>query len=65
MFNYKKDCVVIKESISSLSTYNSRAESYNFGTDLSKEQVNQEVIKDNINKFAYQINAKGNNLGCL
>jgi len=65
LFNYKKDCVVIKESISSLSTYNSRAESYNFGSDLSKEQVNQEVIKDNINKFEYQINTKGNNLECL
>ena len=65
LFDYKKDCVVIKESISSLSTYNSRAESYNFGSDLSKEQVNQEVIRDNINKFAYQINTQGNNLGCL
>ena len=65
VFDYKKDCVVIKENISSLSTYNSRAESYNFGSDLSKEQVNQEVIKDNINKFAYQINTKGGNLGCL
>tara|TARA_B100001250_G_scaffold315161_1_gene277395 strand:+ start:193 stop:720 length:528 start_codon:yes stop_codon:yes gene_type:complete len=65
LFDYKKDCVVIKESISTLSTYNSRAESYNFGSDLSKEQVNQEVIRDNINKFAYQINTKGNNLGCL
>ena len=65
VFDYKKDCVVIKENISSLSTYNSRAESYNFGSDLSKEQVNQEVIKDNINKFAYLINTKGNNLGCL
>ena len=65
LFDYKKDCVVIKESISSLSTYNSRAESYNFGSDLSKEQVNQEVIRDNINKFAYQTNTKGNNLGCL
>ena len=65
LFNYKKDCVVIKESISSLSTFNSRAESYNFGSDLSKEQVNQEVIRDNINKFSYQINSKGNNLVCL
>ena len=65
LFDYKKDCVVIKESISSLSTYNSRAESYNFGSDLSKEQVNQEVIRDNINKFSYQINTRGNNLGCL
>ncbi len=65
LFDYKKDCVVIKESISTLSTFNSRAESYNFGSDLSKEQVNQEVIRDNINKFAYQINTKGNNLGCL
>ena len=65
LFDYKKDCVVIKESISTLSTYNSRAESYNFGSDLSKEQVNQEVIRDNINKFAYQINTKGNNLRCI
>ena len=65
LFDYKKDCVVVKESISSLSTYNSRAESYNFGSDLSKEQVNQEVIRDNINKFTYQINTKRNNLGCL
>ena len=65
MFDYKKDCVVVKEKISSLSTYNSRAESYNFGSDLSKEQVNQEVIRDNINKFSYQIKSKGNNLVCL
>ena len=65
LFDYKKDCVVVKESISSLSTYNSRAESYNFGSDLSKEQVNQEVIRDNINKFANQINTKRNNLGCI
>ena len=65
LFDHKKDCVVIKENISSLSTYNSRAESYNFGSDLSKEQVNQEVIRDNINKFTYQINTKRNNLGCL
>ena len=65
VFDYKKDCVVIKENISSLSTYNSRAESYNFGSDLSKEQVNQEVIRDNINKFSYQIKSKGNNLVCL
>ena len=65
LFDYRKDCVVAKESISSLSTYNSRAESYNFGSDLSKEQVNQEVIRDNINKFAYLLNTKGNTLGCL
>ena len=65
VFDYKKDCVVVKENINSLSTYNSRAESYNFGSDLSKEQVNQEVITDNINKFAYQINTKGNNLRCI
>ena len=65
LFDYKKDCVVVKENINSLSTYNSRAESYNFGSDLSKEQVNQEVITDNINKFAYQINTKGNNLRCI
>ena len=65
LFDYKKDCVVIKENINSLSTYNSRAESYNFGSDLSKEQVNQEIIRDNINKFAYQINTKGNNLRCI
>ena len=65
LFDYKKDCVVVKEKISSLSTYNSRAESYNFGSDLSKEQVNQEVIRNNINKFAYQINTKGNNLVCI
>ena len=65
LFDYKKDCVVIKENINSLSTYNSRAESYNFGSDLSKEQVNQEVIRDNINKFAYRINTKGNNLRCI
>ena len=65
LFDYKKDCVVVKESISSLSTFNSRAESYNFGSDLSKEQVNQEVIRDNINKFANQINTKRNNLGCI
>tara|TARA_E500000331_G_C17075061_1_gene634358 strand:- start:120 stop:656 length:537 start_codon:yes stop_codon:yes gene_type:complete len=65
LFDYKKDCIVVKESISSLSTYNSRAESYNFGSDLSKEQVTQQVIQDNINKFAYQINTKGNNLECI
>ena len=65
MFDYKKDCIVINENISSLSTYNSRAESYNFGSDLSKEQVTDQVIKDNINKFVYQINTKGKELGCL
>ena len=65
LFDYKKNCVVINENITSLSTYNSRAESYNFGSDLSKEQVNQEVITDNINKFAYQIKTKGNNLRCI
>ncbi len=65
LFDYKNNCVVIKENITSLSTYNSRAESYNFGSDLSKEQVTEQVIKDNINKFAYQINTKGGNLGCL
>ena len=65
LFDYKKDCVVIKESISSLSTYNSRAESYDFGSDLSKEQVTEQVIQDNVNKFAYQINTKEKNLGCL
>ena len=65
LFDYKKDCIVFKETLSTLSTYNSRAESYNFGSDLSKEQVNQEVIRDNINKFTYQINTKRNNLGCL
>ena len=65
LFDYKKDCVVIKESIISLSTYNSRAESYDFGSDLSEEQVAEQVIQDNINKFAYQINSKGKELGCL
>ena len=65
LFAYKKDCVVIRESISSLSTYNSRAESYNFGSDLSKEQVSEQVIRDNINKFIYQINVKKDELRCL
>ena len=65
LFDYKKDCIVFKEIVSSLSTYNSRAESYNFGSDLSKEQVTEQVIQDNINKFAYQINTKGNELECI
>ena len=65
LFDYKKDCVVIKENIISLSTYNSRAESYDFGSDLSEEQVTVQVIQDNINKFAYQINSKGKELGCI
>ena len=65
LFDYKKDCVVIKENIISLSTYNSRAESYDFGSDLCEEQVNEQVILDNINKFAYQINSKGKELGCI
>ena len=65
LFDYKKDCVVIEESITSSSIYNSRAESYNFGSDLSKEQVAEQVIEDNINKFSYQINAKRNELNCL
>ena len=65
LFDYKKNCDVVKERISSLSTYNSRAESYNFGSDLSKEQVSEQVIQDNINKFIYQINAKKDELRCL
>ena len=65
LFDYKKDCIVFKEIVSSLSNYNSRAESYNFGSDLSKEQVVEQVIQDNINKFAYQINTKGGELECI
>ncbi len=65
LFDYNKDCIVAKENIISLSTYNSRAESYNFGSDLSKEQVIEQVIQDNINKFSYQINTKGNKLECV
>ena len=65
VFDHKKDCIVIKENIVSLSTYNSRAESYNFGSDLSKEQVIDQVIQDNINKFTYQINTIGNKLECV
>ena len=38
LFNYKKNCVVIRESISSLSTFNSVAESYNFGSDFTKNK---------------------------
>ena len=65
LFNYKKNCNVVKESVGSFSTYNSRAEGYNFGSDLSKEQVSKQVIQDNINKFINQINTKGNELGCI
>ena len=65
LFDYKKDCIVFKETLSTLSTYNSRAESYNFGSDLSKEQVTEQVIRDNIDKFTYQINTKGNELECI
>ena len=65
LFDHKKDCIVFKEIIGTLSTYNSRAESYNFGSDLSKEQVAEQVIHDNINKFTYQINTKGNELECI
>ena len=65
LFDYKKDCIVFKEIVSTLSTYNSRAESYNFGSDLSKEQVTEQVIRDNIDKFTYQINTKGNELECI
>ena len=65
LFDYKKNCIVFKEIVSTLSTYNSRAESYNFGSDLSKEQVAEQVIHDNINKFTYQINTKGNELECI
>ena len=49
---------MIEESITSSSIYNSRAESYNFGSDLSKEQVAGQVIRDNIDKFTYQKNTK-------
>ena len=65
LLDYKKGCLVINESISSLSTYNSRAESFNFGSDLSKEQVAEQIIQDNINKFVYLINTKGDALGCV
>ena len=61
----QKNCVVLNKKITNSSTYKSRAEGFNFGTDLSKAEISKQLIEDNINSFFQAIKTISDTFDCL
>ena len=65
LFDNLKNCKVMEKKISTSANYNSRAEGYNFGSDLNKNQLSKQLIKKNIDQFLQYIVAKSRPLDCI
>ena len=58
--NNLKGCIIFQKDVETTSTYNSRAEGYNFGTDLIEEQTSRQLIEDNIALFLQYLKTNNN-----
>ena len=63
--NILNGCTIIKRKIVTELKYNSRAEGFNFGSDLSQKEISNQNIQGNIDNFLQILNAKKDGLKCL
>ena len=47
----EKNCVIVTKRISNSEKFNSKAGGYNFGSDLSKKEIVENLIKENIKQY--------------
>ena len=47
----EKNCVIVTKKISNSGKFNSKAGGYNFGSDLSKKEIVESLIKENIKQY--------------
>ena len=56
LYNLYKNCKVFNKEITTVSTYNTKAAGYSFGTDLSQKESALQNINNNINEFISSLN---------
>jgi len=47
----EKNCIIITKTISNSRNLNSKAEGYNFGSDLSKKEIIESLVKENLRQY--------------
>jgi len=52
------DCQIVSKSFSTTSTYDSKSAGFNFGSDISKNDISKQNIEKNIQKFLNLISTK-------
>ena len=60
----EKNCIIITKKISNSRKFDSKAEGYNFGSDLSKKEIIEDLIKENTRQFLSFITANFLILDC-
>lgn len=69
LYNQNKSCTIYNKTLTTSSQQNSRAASYNFGSDISTKDSSKIIIKQNIDNFISELNSnkyknKNNELLC-
>ena len=59
-----KDCTILSKEISSNTTFDLASSGYNFGSDLSKQQITEQNIKKNIESFFDYLVSYENDIVC-
>ena len=59
-----KKCKIKTKKIVTSALYNSRADGFNFGTDLGQKEISEQLIKENVDNFLQYLNTKENLLKC-
>ena len=62
--NTDRDCQIVSKKIYTLSTYNSATSGYDFGADVSRDDILRKNLKENIDSFFYYLSAEVGSLGC-
>ncbi len=47
----QKNCVIVTKKITNSRRFDSRSEGYNFGSDLSKKEIVESLVKENFKKY--------------
>ena len=47
----EKNCIIVKKEISNSRKFNSKSEGYNFGSDLSKKEIKESLIEENLRQY--------------
>ena len=61
----KKSCDVFKKNIVTTSVYKSKAEGYQFGSEINQKRLSEQVIKENISNFLQQLNIEKDYTSCI
>ena len=47
----EKNCIIVKKEISNSRKFNSKSGGYNFGSDLSKKEIIESLIEENLRQY--------------